>query len=386
MNMKKVLKNIFIFFAYIINKIFFYKKGIIFSQANSRFSGNSKYLFLYLAENKYPVYWLYSDIEQKNKIPNAYRHLLINRKSIKGLYYILKSKYFVISYGQSDLGLYWHFSKYNIIINLWHGICIKKIALADVKFNSIGDHYKKTESKYYNYITVSSDIDMFITSSSHNVDIRNVLVTGNPRTDNYLKNSAKKSLMPNEKKNTNILYAPTFRDYDTGGPLFFPFKDFLIKDLDLFIKKNNDIVFYMRPHPSDKKSIEFINKLNRKHPKNFINYSVDVCDDIDENLEIFDLIITDYSSIYIEPLLSDTPCIFIPYDYDKYIETRGLAYDYDEITPGDKVLCFKELLKSIDENINNVKKWQSEREKVKKLFFSFIDTNSCKRITMKIFD
>ena len=45
-------------------------------------------------------------------------------------------------------------------------------------------------------------------------------------------------------------------------------------------------------------------------------------EDIMEILNIFDLLITDYSSIYIDYLILNRPMIFLPYDKEKYLQGK----------------------------------------------------------------
>ena len=46
--------------------------------------------------------------------------------------------------------------------------------------------------------------------------------------------------------------------------------------------------------------------------------------------DIFDILITDYSSIYIDYLLLDRPLIFLPYDKEQYLKGRGMNFEYDK--------------------------------------------------------
>ena len=381
---KKLIK--FFIFSLITNSNIFYlkkSKQIIFSQARSRYSGNSKYLFEYLAENGYRVYWLYTDDIQKDKIPIKYNEHLIYRKSFKGFIHAIKSQFFVITHGSSDLGLLWHIAKHNTVLNLWHGICIKNIALVDVKFKEIDNKYIKNETGYYSYMTVSSDIDRYVTSASHCVDVRNVLTTGNPRTDHYIR--CKKTTVKTKTDSVKILYAPTFRDYELECDLFFPYLDFTLEKLSQFFSVNQNLKIYLRPHPSDAKSNIQAEALEQNFPNNIIYYSQQICDDIDEYMHIFDTVITDYSSIYIEPLLADIPCIFAPFDYNKYMQTRGLAYNYNLVTPGPKVNSFKEMLNSIEEAVLGAPEWNLHRNIACNMFFKYKDDGACERIAKEVF-
>jgi CDP-glycerol glycerophosphotransferase len=61
-------------------------------------------------------------------------------------------------------------------------------------------------------------------------------------------------------------------------------------------------------------------------------------------LQLSDSLITDYSSIYFDFLLTKKPIIFFPYDYEEYlVESRELYFDYEKYTPGVKVKSMKDL-------------------------------------------
>lgn len=48
-----------------------------------------------------------------------------------------------------------------------------------------------------------------------------------------------------------------------------------------------------------------------------------------------DLLITDYSSIYLDYLLLDRPIVFFAYDLEHYVERdRALYFTYESMTPG----------------------------------------------------
>lgn len=71
--------------------------------------------------------------------------------------------------------------------------------------------------------------------------------------------------------------------------------------------------------------------------------------DIQELLMDTDLLITDYSSTYIDYLLLDRPMVFYDFDYQDYLRTdREMYYDYDDVTPGYKAETFGQLLDELD--------------------------------------
>ena len=94
----------------------------------------------------------------------------------------------------------------------------------------------------------------------------------------------------------------------------------------------------------------------QKFPEGYDTYEV---------LNMCDVLITDYSSIYIDYLLTDKPMIFLPYDRQQYLDGRGMNFDYDDVTPGPKPETFNDFLDALSPKEDF---WKSERTRVNRLF------------------
>ena len=67
--------------------------------------------------------------------------------------------------------------------------------------------------------------------------------------------------------------------------------------------------------------------------------------DIQELLMDTDILVTDYSSTYIDYLLLDRPVVFYNFDYQDYLEhDRGMYCDYEKAAPGYKAETFEALM------------------------------------------
>ena len=86
------------------------------------------------------------------------------------------------------------------------------------------------------------------------------------------------------------------------------------------------------------------------------------------------------SSIFFDFLLLDRPIIYIPYDLDHYLEERGLLFDFDEVTPGDKALTQKEFIQSIKNNIENPAKDRDRRAEITQRFHQYNDGQASERL------
>jgi CDP-glycerol glycerophosphotransferase len=70
-----------------------------------------------------------------------------------------------------------------------------------------------------------------------------------------------------------------------------------------------------------------------KQMQNSKNICLDSGGDIYESISEYDCLITDYSSIYFDFLLSNKPIIFAPFDLQEYKQKeRSLYFEFEEVT------------------------------------------------------
>lgn len=98
-----------------------------------------------------------------------------------------------------------------------------------------------------------------------------------------------------------------------------------------------------------------------------------------EILNLFDLLITDYSSIYIDFLLTRKPIVFLPYDREEYLNERGMNFPYDQVTPGPKPKSLQEFLNSIEGLLYNHDGYVCQRAEMNQ-FFNEIQKPCCQKI------
>ncbi|MCJ7688897.1 MAG: CDP-glycerol glycerophosphotransferase family protein [Clostridiaceae bacterium] len=98
-------------------------------------------------------------------------------------------------------------------------------------------------------------------------------------------------------------------------------------------------------------------------------------------LAVTDILLTDYSSIYVDYLVLNRPICFLPYDKVQFDEERGLAIDFTNNldTPGPKLECMDDLINYIKDTYND-DKYIDIRKAAQKNFYTYMDGNSCKRV------
>lgn len=333
------------------------------STDNSHYNYNSRYLFEYVKENLPEITPLFviNDPELRNSLSSKYgKQYFIETESIQGIRQALSAGVWFTSAGLPAYGTGLH--KKRLIINLWHGVPLKKIALLDPNLKKAARiYFKKIFSENYTCILTTSHELIPLMARSFAVSEDKIKVWGQPRNDGlFQKNDCHEilgQLFPDLPEYTKtVLYAPTFRDY--GQVQLFPFKDFDQEQLEAFLDEKNMLLF-IRTHVAEQGSAApYLGKRIR-----FLGN--EQAEDVTGILNIFDCLITDYSSIYIDYLLTDKPMIFLPYDRQQYLDGRGMNFDYDDVTPGPKPETFNDFLDALSPKEDF---WKSERTRVNRLF------------------
>ena len=324
------------------------------------FSDNSFSFFCYVinTHKEYKNIWLISNkdkLRYKKLIANyteSSNYLIIRKTSFLGVYYFCKSKYVFFTHGLfNDIDI----SKRQVHINLWHGMPLKNIGYLD----------NNSRVPKSNFVIATSKFFQEIMSKAFLIEKENVLITGQPRNDFLLSKKYNLQDLVNKKStdfDKTILWMPTYRksiigDIRKDGESnkmndFFEEKNLLkLNEFFLSIKS----ICFIKLHPMDYldvndfitfSNIVFLNNSSFEE-KGISLYSV---------LQKTDLLLTDFSSIYIDYLLLNKPIAFLISDFEQYSNSRGFVFknpkefmpgeiitNRDELIPFiEKVLCLKQ--------------------------------------------
>lgn len=354
----------------------------IFSSVdNCHFNYNSRYLFEYVKDNCKEItpYFVINDWEKRKQLAEKYgEKYFIETETAEGIRKVLSAGVWFTSAGLPVYGT--NLRKNRLIINLWHGVPLKKIALMDPNLKKGAKlYFKKIFSDNYTCIVTTSHALIPVMAKSFCVPEERIKVWGQPRNDQIFSETDRTEYLkkiygdlPEYKK--AVLYAPTFRDY--GETRLFPFEDFDRKELEEFLEQEKMILF-LRTHIKEKAAAapyltERVRYLGEEE-----------AEDVTGVLGIFDLLITDYSSIYIDYLLTGHPLLFLPYDREKYLDGRGMNFDYDEVTPGPKPSTMEAFLKELKAVSDGDDRWENERKRVNRLL-NEIDKPCARNICRKV--
>lgn len=340
-------------------------------------------------------------------INDAINTRIAKLKTFKGLWLMLRCKVLFVTHSVAmDYSFRWSegFSVLKLdlrrrhIINLWHGIPLKKLyALWNPQVKERLDRikYRQVERRHYEGLIASSQIDSYAMATMfHPIKYDHIWLTGLPRNDFLLRSFEKLPLylqkqivvvrqIKNDKR--LVTYAPTYRQTAAvTGSAYYQFSGQEINKLKKLLKKHN-AVFGFRMH-------YFRNASNLFNMEKYIdNESIfdlghQAVSEIAPIIRESDMIITDYSSVYIEALYKNKPVLSFAYDIEHYKANQdGLLYDMKIAFPGPVVSDFEELLIKMDEELSGPSLTQTERYQLaQKLFYEFKDDQNSKRVVQRI--
>lgn len=369
--MKKVVSLVLNFIARFLKVN---EKRILFESGRDLIDGNPRALYFYIKEHcsdEFETVWL---VTKKTDISELKDGEYAYYKTLKSLYFLATSKYWIRS---ESIGNIIKKKKNQIYIQTWHGHgALKKMGYDVVHNNKKNEPMEHVKEWDYFISSDQLDEDVIISSTGYN---KKTMMLGAACTDEILKISKDADKQKEIKKRLGIVeknfdkkiifYAPTFREADlTRKGIKLPITQ---------LAKNKDIIILVRLHPLTKENID-----DSIFGGNIINACM--YPNASELLAITDVLISDYSSIIYEFAILNRPIIFYDYDLESYLKERGLYLDVEKDLPGPVIYTEESLydtLKSI-EDIQD--EYRESLEKFNKKYNYLHDGNVCKRTINKI--
>lgn len=345
-----------------------------------KYDDNSKVLFEYTVNNRPDIdaYW----ITPTHKIVKELKsqHLPVCWSfSLKGVYICMTAKYSVTSTSPGDIGLGW-FSPLllkAIFINLWHGVPLKKI-MFDAHLSTINsesetnkgcdfwlarlrDFSSKNRNEVYNVST--SEAISKIYQSAFRCDINHILNLGQARNDFFFieHHNVYKETYSGRRI---VVYMPTHRN---EGRKLMDMRILLnLSRINEICKENNAVFLIKKHYYHNAESI--IDKDDYSNIKELSHLNVKS----QELIDSADILITDYSSAYIDYLLLERPIIFYAYDLQEYLKTdRDLYLDYNQDNiPGRICTNKKDLEGELTNLLMGRDNYKSLRTKMRDYYYS----------------
>lgn len=269
------------------------------------------------------------------------------------------------------------------VVQLWHGSgALKKFGLS-----TIGKSYGPSIA-YLKHVKIHSNYSRVYVSSSEVIPFyaeafgmheHQIYPLGIPRNDYFFRSDEINKLkekffqdFPELKDKKLILYAPTYRGKSHYQDVFTCPID--IGKMKEELQTEYALLIHLHPYMQSGLVLE-------KEDMNFA-YHIHEKYNIQELLVLSDMLITDYSTVFVDYSLLCRPIVFFTKDLKEYVEERDFYYDYEEIIPGPLFTETATLIKWIQEGKYNLQLVNQFRKR----FFEYIDGNTSKRIVKHLME
>jgi len=346
------------------------KKLIVYGGSWDLFIDNAKHQFI-LNNETMPDFrhvWL---TKNKEIVDYMQEHgfQVAESNSLLGIWLLLRAGFIVYDDGIN------YFSKPNLAvgahrINIWHGVPAKMIGRCKrdedcINCNSLSKWHNIRYSTYGEYMICTSESMVRIFSYSFQIPANKIIISGYPRTRIFFMSEKQrleyiKKYEPDtfqkfydeiwEMKQRKIIYMPTFRDKNRQY-LTQAIPDW--NKLNAACQKANTVLFVkvhrVTPLP-DTSGYSNIRIMDNKM-------------DIYPLLPLFDMLITDYSSIMFDFSLLRKKILLYTYDMEEYRSQSRPIYNYFDglLKNLSSVDNFDDFIKSMNTDIDTIKSFPSDR-------------------------
>lgn len=342
------------------------------------------------------------------QIEGAVNYQAVQHGSFKAFWLLARCKLVLLTHSISmDFSLRWPGGRFavlklntsqRVVVNLWHGIALKRLlqtANSSTRQHTDRVPYRTQERRGYAGLIASSDVDSYAMAAMfYPLNYQQIWLTGLPRNDFlampearlplYIRDSLDKIRAIKQDKKL-VVYAPTYRQTAVSNTAYYyQFSAAEIEQLKDFLRSNNAVLGY-RPHYF-KNSAEFFNLDQYIDNQLIFDLSASSVPEFSALARECDLLVTDYSSVYIEALYLNKPVICFGYDIEHYRSQQdGLLYDMELAFPGPVAEEFSQLLAVMQSSLAASSQQITHQQKTaKQLFFKYQDCNNSQRVADKI--
>lgn len=302
----------------------------LFGGMNGKFYGdNSKYLAEYVNNlDTKRVYYVGDEIIKPDVLAAGLN--FIDKRSIKALWILSRANAAFYTNGLDDLAFNWRIVPKNLpLIALRHGRSVKRVRFArkSFKMSEIEKQQRFKEGKQVLFATATSEWIADLQEQCLKIGRDKHVVTGYPRNDRLFCGG---STVNGTKK---VLYSPSWR-HGSGVTKFFPYHTASEIQVLNRVLKALDIEIHLRPHKN-----EMANFKNEYLPlysglSNVKILTHEEVPSVNDILERYTAMISDYSAIIHDFLLLNRPIVIVPYDLELFEDSIGFLYDIKKHAPG----------------------------------------------------
>lgn len=305
------------------------------SQGATRLDGNIFYLIKYLVScDKYNSYKIYlaswgRHARKMQKLLDQYNIERVNITIYASDEYVrllASAKYLV---NDTSFPLYYIKKEGQIYLNTWHGTPLKTlgkmvkndIAIGNIQKNLVVSDYLLYPNEFTKDVMIRDYMLENISSGSY-------VLGGYPRNEAFFNKQESEMIREQLGICEKRIYAfmPTWRGTvaKVGSDKNNTYLMYYLYEMDRLL--TDDEIMYVNFHPfaiNKKNEVEIkAFKHIRKFPETYETYDF---------LNVADVLVTDYSSVFFDFACTRRKIILFPYDKDEYLADRGTYFDMDEL-------------------------------------------------------
>ena len=335
-------------------------------------------------EESYPIYLVCTDVAQCNrmngtilsKIRGLDQEIHVISRNTMEFARALRSSRIVFLKGRNYIERYRWFDRNEnrSYVHCDHGIVTKAVGAytrtkSTISRPSVPDFFPSL-FRDIDVDSVESDVEKHSKASAYRLNPNRFATYGYPRFDRIrrLRDGTAEPILPPDVKADlsdddvfRILFAPTTHDNVEA----FPFMSGDKEELWQFLEEN-DIELYIRMHLYQEEGGFYDEIIDGETVKYAGHHASPASIEL---LPYFDMLLTDYSSIYMEFLPFDRPIAFIDSYHEQFVQSNGLMFDYDRYFPGKKVSELDEFCSYVLSCRDGDDGFSQERQFVRKVFF-----------------
>lgn len=313
-----------------------------------KYDDNSKAMFEYMLQahsDEYRCVWLTNNANIVNQL-RALGHEAYLNSTWKGKKIQLRAGVAFYTHGLMDFG-WWPLVGGAKVVALWHGMGFKQIY--NGKYHGMKLRLKKTLDHFFswtyrNVSTVTSEYAAGWVTRMFTLNPKQIYITGQPRNDvlrSVNRDEVLSSIGINPKKKVAI-FMPTYRQQTMGEDAMERIVTALYQSKELHdVLQEKNILFLVKLHPLTP-PIE----LPDRDDFRILSYK-----DVTDNQQLMgacDMLVTDYSSCYVDYALVQRPIIFyMPDEQDFYEKSETLDEGFTEIAHSCRAATANELARLI---------------------------------------
>lgn len=316
--------------------------AVVFSSFMSRNATDSVLEIFRELQRTRPELELYWAVEDGSvSVPRGAKKLV--KRTRKWFEVLSKARYLVNNvgaiegYGNRD---------FQTFVQTWHGTPFKLVGKAELNHDGFIHEIEakriEAEASAWDYFVSQNDFMSKVAAVDFGFN-GDIIRTGYPRNDRLARVTERERIELRAKlgiaeDETVILYAPTWREASANGRAAKLSSMFDVNELAK--EMNRPFTVLLRGH--NYHAADSRKSRSAKSVKDVTHYH-----DVNELMIVSDLLVTDYSSIMFDYLVTGKPIVYYAPDLDEYTALRGAYFDLADIAVGPVVRSERELFEKI---------------------------------------